>query len=257
MITPIEDALRWPSLAAPYADALRAAVEDVLTYYTPIGLIAAGSILRGQGGPTSDIDLYVLHEAPFRQRLQRRFADVPFEIFVNPPVQVRRYFTEEHAAARPVTAHILATGFVMLARDPVVATLCTEAATWLATPPALDAAALRWRSYLIADALDNARDCVGADPANAAAILHDAVAQLIDHAFLVRKQHLPRVKARLAALTALDPAAATLAQRFYLTADLPTRLDLAAALARHLTGADAFFVWDSAPVPVDLATGAA
>lgn len=257
MSTPIEDALRWPPLAAPYAAALRDAVAAVLASYTPIGLIAAGSILRGQGGPTSDIDLYVLHEALFRQRLQRRFAGVPFEIFINPPTQVCRYFVEEHAAARPVTAHILTTGFVMLACDPVVATLCAEAATWLATPPALDAAALRWRSYLIADALDNARDCAGVDPANAAAILHDAVDHLVDYAFLAQKQHLPRVKARLAALAALDPAAATLAQRFYLTADLPARLDLAVALARHLTGVDTFFVWDSAPLPVDPATDAA
>ncbi|MFO7631557.1 MAG: nucleotidyltransferase domain-containing protein, partial [Caldilinea sp.] len=136
--------LTWPRLDAPFDEALRSAATDVLAHYDPIAIIAAGSILRGQGGPTSDIDLYVLHHAPFRQRLQRRYNGVPFEIFINPPQQVRRYFEEEHAAARPITAHILTTGAVVLDCDPIVRTLREEAAVWLAKPPAPAADSLRW-----------------------------------------------------------------------------------------------------------------
>lgn len=242
--------LSFPLLAEPYASALRAAVADLLATYDPLAIVAAGSVLRGQGGPTSDLDLYVLHVAPFRQRLQRRYAGVPFEIFINPPEQVRRYFAEEHAAARPVTAHILATGVVVLDRDPILQTLRTEAATWLDTPPAPGDDALRWRRYLIADELDNARDVVETDAACAALILHSAVSRLVEYAFLARGQNLPRQKATLATLAALDPEAGATVRAFYAAADAGARLALATQLAEHLTGAVTFFTWDSAQLAV-------
>ena len=153
--------LIWPPIGPPFDQALRLAVEAVLAAYQPVGVIAAGSILRGQGGPTSDIDLYVIHRAPFRQRLQRRYAGVPFEIFVNPPQQVRRYFAEERRARQPITAHMLSTGFVVLDADPVVSELRRAAALEVAQPPDVDAGTQLLRSYLIVDLLDNARD-VGA-----------------------------------------------------------------------------------------------
>jgi len=240
----------WPELPPPYAEALRAAVDDVMAHYEPFAIIAAGSVLRGQGGPTSDIDLYVLHNAPFRQRLQRRYHGVPFEIFINPPQQVRRYFEEEHAGARPITAHILTTGVAVLDRDPTLTVLRQEAAQWLTKLPSPDADALRWRSYLIADALDNARDIVETDPACASLILHHAVSNLVDYAFLAQGWHLPRQKALLAALDNFDAQAGALARTFYATADAPERLTLATQLAQHLTGAASFFEWDSAQLPV-------
>jgi len=242
--------LDWPLLAAPYDAALRAAVADVLTAYEPIAIIAAGSVLRGQGGPTSDIDLYVLHAAPFRQRLQRRYEGVPFEIFINPPQQVRHYFAEEHAAARPITAHILTTGSVVLDRDPILQDLRTEAAIWLNTPPAPGDDALRWRRYQIADELDNARDVVESDPACAALILHSAVSRLVEYAFLARGQNLPRQKATLTALAALDPEAGATVRAFYAAADASARLELVMRLAQHVTGAISFFTWDSAQLAV-------
>jgi predicted nucleotidyltransferase len=242
--------LSFPSLSEPYASALRAAVADLASSYAPIGIVGAGSILRGQGGASSDLDLYVLHTASFRQRLQRRYAGVPCEIFINPPEQVRRYFMEEHAAARPVTAHMLATGFVMLDRDPIVQTLRTEAATWLNMPPAPGDDALLWRRYLIADELDNARDIIHGDPAGATLILHSAVSRLVEYAFLARGQNLPRQKATLAALAALDSETGATARAFYAVADADARLALATQLAQHLTGAVTFFEWDSAQLVV-------
>ena len=122
-------------------------MTDILAHYTPIAIIAAGSILRGQGGPTSDIDLYVLHHAPFRQQLQRRYNGVPFEIFVNPPQQVHRYFVDEQAAAPDHHAHLRATGVAVLDRDSVVQAPRAEAAAWLGKTPAPGADALLWRCY--------------------------------------------------------------------------------------------------------------
>ena len=55
----------------------------------------------------------MIHRGSFRQRVQKFFSGVPAEIFVNPPSGIEKYFTEEHAVRRPLTAHMLATGFVV------------------------------------------------------------------------------------------------------------------------------------------------
>ena len=237
----------WPELPAPFDEALRQATAAVLAHYDPVGMVAAGSILRGQGGPTSDIDLYVIHQAPFRQRLQRRYVGVPFEIFINPPQQVRRYFVEEHRDARPITAHMLATGFVVLDRDPVIQTLRNEAALWLAKLPNPPFDALRWRRYSIVDLLDNARDAVVVDPALVDLILHQVVTQLIEYRFLVANRHLPRLKDTLAALQELDADVGDRVRDLLLTADPIRQLEQVAALVEQVVGAVSFFEWDGEP----------
>jgi len=237
--------LQWPGLAGPFDTALRTAVQDVQVYGDPVGIVAGGSIVRGQGGPTSDIDLYVIHHASFRQRWQRRYNGVPFEIFINPPYQVRRYFVEEHPT-RPITAHLLATGFVVLDRDPVVQTLRNEAANWLATPPDPTPDDLRWRRYTIADLLDNARDVVAVDSAAADLLLFDALQQLIHYRFLAANQHLPRVKAQMTALRTLDEPAAGVAGAAIAAGSSVERLAHLEALAMQVTGSSGFFEWDSA-----------
>jgi predicted nucleotidyltransferase len=60
----------FPILNPPYDRALREAVTFILERYMPTGILAAGSILHGCPDTTSDLDLYVIHTASFRQRLQ-------------------------------------------------------------------------------------------------------------------------------------------------------------------------------------------
>ena len=146
---------RWPKLGPRYDRALRAAVEFILERFEAQGIIAAGSIVAGNPGPSSDLDLYVIHEKPLRQRIQQWFEGVPAEIFVNPPAMVRQYFAEERY--RPCTANMLATGFMIWAMRR----------SWrrCAARPGLAGATVRraaeqltMRRYLAADAYDNAQD---------------------------------------------------------------------------------------------------
>ena len=85
----------WPELSPHYDAALREAAAYILGRYEVLGLVASGSIIQGNPHATSDFDLYVIHARPQRQRVQKRFGGVPVEIFVNPPVMIRRYFEEE------------------------------------------------------------------------------------------------------------------------------------------------------------------
>jgi len=241
---------RVPPLDQAIAE-LEAYVEAT---WSPIGMIVSGSIVRGEAGPTSDLDVCVVHDEPWRLRAQRRFAGVPAELFVNPPAQIRQYFASEHAEGRPATAHMFATGEVLGvppgAPHPVVVELVREAHDWLARPLALTPAELTARRYGAVDVLDDARDVLGDDPAAAQLLLASAVSSIVAYAFLGRGQFQPRRKRAVAALAELDPTAGALV-RTWAAQSGRDALATVEQLARHVLGVDTFFAWtsDRDPVP--------
>lgn len=241
----------FPALAEPYRTALREAVRYILDRYDDaVGIIAAGSVLRGQGRATSDLDLYVIRTHPQRQRVQRWFGGVPAEIFVNPPHQVERYFAEERRASRLVTAHMLANGAVVLALDPVVERLRAQAKAELQRAPVPSEADLRWDRYLAALELEDALDILDEDPSGGVVILCGAVHKMLRYAFRQAGRPIPRDKDLLSALSALDPALAEQARRFYLERDPAALPALAEQIADRTLGVRGFFEWESDPEEV-------
>lgn len=235
----------------PFDQAVAELEAYVRATWHPIGIVISGSIVRGEAGPTSDLDVFIVHDQPWRLREQRRFAGVPAELFVNPPAQVRRYFASEHADCRPSTAHMFATGEVLDVPPPhpVIAELVREARDWLARPLALTPAQLAAQRYGVVDVLDDARDVIDHDPAAAQLLLASAVSAIVPYAFVGRGQFRPRRKRALAALAELDPLAADLVRRFTAQSGRDA-LATVEALARHVLGVDTFFAWASDPDPV-------
>ncbi|MCC6167166.1 MAG: hypothetical protein IT329_08075 [Caldilineaceae bacterium] len=235
--------MHWPELAEPYAAALREAAALILDRFDVWGIVAAGTPITGNPDRASDLDIQVIHARLQRQRIQRWCNRVPVEIFVNPPSMIRRYFADERD--RPCTAQMLAAGVVVLDRHPVVAELCAEARTWLATPPNLTPAQLTARRYGAADAYENAQDIQGRDPANARLILHEAVRLMLEYAFLSANRPLPRVKTKLVALVELNPSLGQLARDYYLASSTAQSFALAAAIAAQTIYTAGFFEWES------------
>jgi hypothetical protein len=233
----------------PYDQAIAQLLTYVRTTYAPRGVVVAGSIVRGEAGPTSDFDVIVIHDEPWRLREQRRFHGVPAELFVNPPAQIRRYFANEHDRGRPSTAHMLATGTAIAPVDPTIDQLVREARDWLARPLALRPAQLDAMRYAAVDTLDDASDLIDGDPPAARLLLAEAVRQIIEYRFWREHRFQPRRKAAITALTALDPDAATLVRR-WTTDDGRNALATVQALARHVLGVDSFFAWSSERDPV-------
>jgi hypothetical protein len=62
---------RYPDLPAPYKDALHGVIPWIITTCAPTAIIVCGSVIRGEGDRGSDLDLQVIHDQPWRQRLQR------------------------------------------------------------------------------------------------------------------------------------------------------------------------------------------
>lgn len=238
----------WPTLAEPYSSALRAAVQHILAQVPALlGIVAGGSIIQGHPAATSDLDLYVVHQQPWRQRQQHTFAGVPAEIFINPPFQVRRYFVTEHQDGRPITAHLWATGQIILALDPEVETLQQEARQWLAQPPAYTPEQLTMRRYLAACRYEDATDSIPADPHNGLLLLFAAVREMLDYAIMAAGHYLPREKDLLRALATWNAPLAQLTRDFITATTLETRLQLAARIADVTIATQGFFEWESTP----------
>ncbi|HET7038158.1 MAG TPA: hypothetical protein VFI42_20965, partial [Thermomicrobiaceae bacterium] len=217
-----------PALPPPYAEALRQAVAYLRTRFAPSAIIASGTIVRGNPGPSSDLDLYVVIDRPQRQRLQRFFHGVPAEIFVNSPAWIERYFAAEGEAGRPVTAHMLATGAAVYDPAGAGAALIARAAGLLAQGPSPSEATLIQARYYAATSLEDGLDIVASELELARAFLYRAVDGALRYRFLAARRWHPRPKELLRALEALDPPLAELARRFYRA----TALDEQAGLAR-------------------------
>lgn len=237
----------FPNLPSPYAQALHEAVEFILARTVPVGIIASGSILRGNPDPASDLDIYVIHLQPFRQRIQKYFSGVPAEIFINPPQQVRRYMDVEREDYRPMTAHILATGFSVLEINPIVDELRQKAIWSLANPPTASPERLITLRYMAANWLEDAADLGQRDEATANLFLSQAVLEMIRYNFITQGIYQPRNKELIAATEALNPELGELLRRFYLTAECQARLELAYQIADRTIQLYGFCEWESTP----------
>jgi predicted nucleotidyltransferase len=250
----IEDALskcNWPQIPSPYAEALRAAVGLIFERFEPQAIVAAGSVMRGAGDRTSDLDIFVVHDAPYKQRLQRWFEGVPAEIFVNPLPAIREYFAAENQSGRLITAHILATGFPVFDTQ-VLDSLKAEASDWLAKRSTLTPAQDVSTRYTAATLFEDAEDIAERDPTLAGALLGEAVLTTLRYYLRARNGVIPRTKDLFVEVERADAEVARLARRCFEAIQIGDRAREARALADLCLGAHGFFEWESERIPVSL-----
>ncbi len=237
---------QWPPLIERYDTALREAVAFVSGHVEPRGIIACGSIIRGLPDASSDLDLYVINTENWRQRVQRIFNGIPTEIFINPVSAVEGYFRDEQADARPSTAHMLATGFVVYAIDSSVENLRQQARQLLTQPPPSSETDLLFSRYAIATVYEDAFDKAENDPETASMLLNQAVHDMLHYVFRREGRFIPRPKELLDSLKSVDGELAAAARAFYAAPTLAERLALAATINAHTIAATGFFEWESA-----------
>ncbi len=232
----------------------RTALEEAVAYvrkrYEPWGILAAGTIVGGNPDLHSDIDLYVLHDASFRQRVQRRFNGVPVEIFVNPESAVRGYIEAEAMEGQPITAHMLVTGVPLLgsddARFETLRRLCRES---LEAPPGWSEAQLVQARYGAATLVEDALDKREADPETAMRILGKAMDAVVSYWFKRRGEYQPRNKDVLAAIGDKDPEFGRLCCVFWGDGSSSERWDAALAVADRILATRGFIEWESEREP--------
>ncbi len=212
-------------------------------------VLAAGSVVRGEGDLRSDLDVFVIQERPYKQRIQRWFGDVPVEIFINPTRAVRAYFASEHERGRPSTAHMMATGFAVFGAD-VLDPLRVEAAAWLRKRSAFAPDEDTFARYSAATLLEDGEDVMERDPAMASALFGEAVMAMIRYSLRVKRGTVPGNKSLLVEIEREDAKAGALARRFFTAATIEERAASARELADCTVGARGFFAWESEEVRV-------
>ncbi len=222
----------FPDLAEPFATALREAVSYVIEHYNPIGIIGAGSVMRGQGHLTSDLDIYVIFEGDYRQLEHKFFNGVPCQLFCNPVQRMARYFVEERGRLNngPTTAHMLASGIVILDRDTRIGQIREEASAALQLPPAPNTDMLQLMRYHAVSALENALDVSKTDPDMAMLEICNALPRMLDYHFLKQGKYIPRHKDVLKQIRQNDPDLAQLIHDLF-TADAESRYSILEEIA--------------------------
>lgn len=247
---PCHAALCFPALGEPYDHALKLAADYIRSRVRPLGIIAAGSIIRGCPHKGSDLDLCVVNSEPWRVRVQKFFDGVPAEIFVNPPWKIEAYLAEEHLDGYPMTAHMYATGFVVMDADPVIARLRERAAEVLRHPPELSGKSRTQRQYLTADMLDDALDVAESDPGAAQLALGTAVVAALRFHFSASAQWQPKDKNLLRRLDEFDPQSGQIARAFFSAATLAGKITAAQQIFDRVVRARGFFEWETDPEAV-------
>jgi hypothetical protein len=193
-----------------------------------LGILATGSRIHGTPGPTSDLDAHVLIAQPRRQRRNIILDGVEVEMFINPPFQIRRYFS-----SRGVDEHMFTFGRAIYDPRGVVAGLQAEArARWEAGPPPLEAT---WMPrYFAADLLRDLEDVAAHDQASAELLIARIVDQLIESHYRLNRRWPAKPKRRLADLERWDAPAADQARTALVCGPLEARRAALDRLAAHV-----------------------
>jgi hypothetical protein len=238
--------MRLP-LSERHAIALDQAVEFLTARFAPTAIVASGSVVRGTGHDTSDLDIVAIHEATWRQRVQRAFNGVACEMFVNPAFHIPRQMEKDARAGRPVMAHMLATGIIVHDPDGIAAALQREAIANLDAGPHVEADALDFRRYGVATQFEDAGDLVDADPDRSRALLIEALVAAVKWWSLANGRWLPRDKEVFDDLDRRDPGLGAAVRAVIREPVVARQVQLANAPIRALIGVTGFYEWESTP----------
>jgi Nucleotidyltransferase domain len=166
-------------------------------------VFAAGSLVRGEGTPFSDLDLVVVYPrvpAAFRESFTAQ--GVPVEAFVHDPDTLEYFSVQvDCASGTPLLPHMVAEGVEVPAPCSLSQTLKARAVELLdAGPPPLDGETERRRRYFLTDLLDDLRGARLRPErvATAASLYHDLADYLLRSRGLwsAKGKGIPRALAR-------------------------------------------------------------
>ena len=245
-----------PSLPEKHAQALTAALALLAGRDDLVAVLLCGSVVRGEAGPTSDLDLYCVVDRPVRQRRHLVVHGVLVEMFLNPVGQIRRYLREERHQNQPSTAHMLTTGHVLLDRRPgILAALRSEAAGMLAVgPEPLDGVARALRTYRLRDLYEDVVDAVAVRAADAGPVMAQCLVSALELHYALRCRWQPKLKRIAAHLRTWDTLGAAALAGCAADPGLPTLR----VLVEHVLATDGGLpirTWDVPEEVVEGATG--
>jgi predicted nucleotidyltransferase len=145
-------------MSEPIIDVANAIHSD--RYKEAVAIFAAGSIIRGEGTPFSDLDLVVVYaQLPCAYRESFRFGGYPVEAFVHDPATLEYFFLEvDRPSGVPALPQMVVEGIEVPSPSEMSRELKRRAASVIAAgPPPLDSESERRMRYFVSDLLDDLR----------------------------------------------------------------------------------------------------
>jgi hypothetical protein len=139
-------------------ETVEVAVEVLAAHYPDAdSAFVAGSLTRGQGSSSSDIDLVVLHSSLAQAyRESFIFQDIPVETFVHDPETLSWFLDQDHKDGRPAMIGMLMEGVLIGPRQDIGRDFKKRALQMFAKgPPPLNTDAIDRLRYAITDKLDD------------------------------------------------------------------------------------------------------
>jgi hypothetical protein len=235
----------WPDLSNHYLDALKEGTEWIIDKFNPIGLIVTGTIVRGNPDINSDFDIFAIHNNFFRQRIQKTFKSVPFEIFVNPPSSIIKNLKNEYKSQRQCTAHMLATGLVLINKADIINELITNANINLGKQPdygECQATMLRYKAALL---LEDAIDIKDKDAGMTNIFISDTVQAILDWFYYKEKVFKPRQKELIVNTERMNQKIGEYSRKVMESTQLEEKFDYLKRLADLTIMTYGFFEWES------------
>lgn len=154
-----------------------------------VAAFLAGSVVRGEGTPTSDLDLVIVTEqdaeAPYRYSEQ--VGHWPVEFFVHTPTSLQDFFQKDMAERRPSLLQMCREGIVIQASDQRATEIQTQCETLLAAgPPPLSHTAERNMRYHLSDLLE---DFKGSDQRAELLLITPKLAEAAAELWLAHHRH--------------------------------------------------------------------
>jgi hypothetical protein len=198
----------------------------------------------GRYDKNSDLDFYVVIDAPWRQRRQFRRDGVPVELFLNPPARIERDLMEGESH----TIYMLAFGRLRFDRNGEVAELAARARSrWEEGPVPLSKQEEALARYGVVDALEDAEDVLERDPVAAMLALHQALAACLRALYARNGRWLAKTKCLPADLERWQPEAAACVRDAALAPTPVAAYAAVSRLARLALEQDdlGFFAWET------------
>lgn len=126
------------------------------------GALVCGSYITGNPSKHSDIDVHMLlsDDLDWRERGNKMVDGYLVEYFINPPLQIRKYFAEDFRDHRTISMVQFLTGQVLWDKAGIIGNLKREAQEWMNKPyEAQSETVMELRKYAIWDMWDNLKDC--------------------------------------------------------------------------------------------------
>jgi hypothetical protein len=244
-----------PTLPPAYVPAWNRIVADLRADPEALGATISGSVLRGEGGPTSDLDVYVLIRGDERRRRTYLCEHVLVEEFRNPEGWIRHYFEERDDAP---ALHMLGHGTVVLDRHPSFAPICEDARRLYAEGPrALTPEKDVVEQYVVWDAWCDVKDLLAAgSDVLAVGLMQWQMVRTITAHHRRQRRWLPKLKQVLGSLREWDAHLATELASFWGLGGRDARASFARydAIVRHVLAPhdpDRPVLWQSAPERLD------